>query len=196
MEKEMFEMLIGKDEIETRIGELAAKIDYDYNGEEVVVVPVLKGGMIFACSLMLELKSTPVVVDYIDVSSYGNNTSSMGEVIPNKWLRDSVCDKNVLIVDDIIDSGKNIEAFIKKSNKNYNLLGIAIGTKITNAVNRNKIKRLIRENYRLNEQKILNGYSIVFLWKKKSDIENATFNNIKKDMLKIFDKAGIIEETE
>ena len=93
-------------------------------------------------------------------------------------------------------SGKNIEAFIKKSNKNYNLLGIAIGTKITNAVNINKIKRLIRENYRLNEQKILNGYSIVFLWKKKSDIENATFNNIKKDMLKIFDKAGIIEETE
>ena len=75
MEKEMFETLIGKDEIETRIGELAAKIDYDYNGEEVVVVPVLKGGMIFACSLMLELKSTPVVVDYIDVSSYGNNTS-------------------------------------------------------------------------------------------------------------------------
>ena len=78
MEKEMFETLIGKDEIETRIGELAAKIDYDYSGEEVVVVPVLKGGRIFACSLMLELKSTPVVVDYIDVSSYGNNTSSMG----------------------------------------------------------------------------------------------------------------------
>lgn len=42
MEKEMFETLIGKDEIETRISELAAKIDYDYNGEEVVVVPVLR----------------------------------------------------------------------------------------------------------------------------------------------------------
>lgn len=109
MEKEMFETLIGKDEIETRIGELAAKIDYDYSGEEVVVVPVLKGGMIFACSLMLELKSTPVVVDYIDVSSYGNNTSSMGEVIPKKWLGDSVCDKNVLIVDDIIDSGRTLD---------------------------------------------------------------------------------------
>lgn len=109
MEKEMFETLIGKDEIETRISELAAKIDYDYNGEEVVVVPVLKGGMIFACSLMLELKDTPVVVDYIDVSSYGNNTSSMGEVIPNKWLKDSVNGKNVLIVDDIIDSGRTLD---------------------------------------------------------------------------------------
>ena len=109
MEKEMFETLIGKDEIETRISELAAKIDYDYNGEEIVVVPVLKGGMIFACSLMLELKSTPVVVDYIDVSSYGNNTSSMGEVIPNKWLKDSVNGKNVLIVDDIIDSGRTLD---------------------------------------------------------------------------------------
>lgn len=109
MEKEMFETLIGKDEIETRISELAAKIDYDYNGEEVVVVPVLKGGMIFACSLMLELKDTPVVVDYIDVSSYGNSTSSMGEVIPNKWLKDSVSGKNVLIVDDIIDSGRTLD---------------------------------------------------------------------------------------
>lgn len=109
MEKEMFETLIGKDEIETRISELAAKIDYDYNGEEVVVVPVLKGGMIFACSLMLELKDTPVVVDYIDVSSYGNSTSSMGEVIPNKWLKDSVNGKNVLIVDDIIDSGRTLD---------------------------------------------------------------------------------------
>ena len=93
-------------------------------------------------------------------------------------------------------SGQNIDAFIKDNNKNYNFLGLAISVKTAKAVKRNKIKRLIRENYRLNEQKILNGYSIVFLWKKKSDIENATFNNIKKDMLKIFDKAEIIEETE
>ena len=88
-------------------------------------------------------------------------------------------------------SGKNIEAFIKKSNKNYNLLGIAIGTKITNAVNRNKIKRLIRENYKEQEMQIKTGKSIVFLWKKQVDVKNATYKNIKKDMNTIFDKANL-----
>ena len=91
-------------------------------------------------------------------------------------------------------SGKNIEAFIRKNNKFYNMLGIAIGVKIAKAVKRNLIKRLIRENYRLLENEIKPGYDIVFLWKKKSDVEEATFDNIKKDMIKVFDKAKILEE--
>jgi ribonuclease P protein component len=92
-------------------------------------------------------------------------------------------------------SGKYIEAFIKKSNKEYvNFLGIAISVKIAKAVKRNHIKRLIRENYKIYEESIKNGYYIVFLWKKKADIKNANFYNIKKDMKTIFDKAKIIEE--
>ena len=91
-------------------------------------------------------------------------------------------------------SGDCIEAFIKKSNSKYNFLGIAIGVKIAKAVKRNHIKRLIRENYRLMEANIKSGYSIIFLWKKKIDVENATFKNIQKDMKRIFDKANILEE--
>lgn len=93
-------------------------------------------------------------------------------------------------------SGRNIEAFIKKNNKeNVNFLGIAIGVKIAKAVKRNHIKRLIRENYNLCENSIKSGYHIVFLWKKKIDIKEATFENIKKDMNFIFDKADLkIEE--
>ena len=92
-------------------------------------------------------------------------------------------------------SGKYIEAFIKKNNdKKYNFLGIAIGVKIAKAVKRNKIKRLIRENYMLIEEKIKPGYTVVFLWKKKKNIENATFENIKSDIMFIFDKANILEE--
>lgn len=94
-------------------------------------------------------------------------------------------------------SGKNIEAFIKKTNQNYvNFLGIAIGVKIAKAVKRNHIKRLIRENYSDYEPLIQEGYAIVFLWKKKADIENATFQNIKEDMKKIFDKANLIKTEE
>lgn len=88
-------------------------------------------------------------------------------------------------------SGKNIEAFIKDNNKNYNFLGLAISTKTGKAVKRNKIKRLIRENYKILESQIKDGKSIVFLWKKKVDIKNATFENIKSDMNNIFEKANI-----
>lgn len=88
-------------------------------------------------------------------------------------------------------SGKNIEAFIKDNNKNYNFLGLAISVKTGKAVRRNNIKRLIRENYKILEPQIRYGKSIVFLWKKKADIENATFENIKSDMNNIFEKASI-----
>ena len=92
-------------------------------------------------------------------------------------------------------SGKYIEAFIKRREEvNLNFLGIAVSVKLAKAVERNHIKRLIRENYRIYETQIKNGYSIVFLWKKKVDIKNATFENINNDMKAIFDKAKIIEE--
>ena len=86
-------------------------------------------------------------------------------------------------------SGKYIEAFVKKNNFMYNLLGIAISVKVAKAVKRNFLKRIIRENYRLIEEQIKPGYSIVFMWKKRSNIENATFDNIKTDMIDIFEKA-------
>ena len=88
-------------------------------------------------------------------------------------------------------SGKNIEAFIKDNNKNCNFLGLAISVKTAKAVRRNKIKRLIRENYKILEPQIKNGKSIVFLWKRKSDIKEATFDNIKSDMNSIFEKSNI-----
>ena len=91
-------------------------------------------------------------------------------------------------------SGKYIEAFIKKDNKENNYLGIAIGVKIAKAVKRNKIKRLIRASYNINELKIKYGYNVIFLWKKKADIQNANFENINNDIIKIFDKANMFIE--
>ena len=87
-------------------------------------------------------------------------------------------------------SGDYIESFIKK-NKNIqqNLLGIAISVKIGKAVRRNKIKRLIKENYKDYESNIKTGNSIVFLWKKKVDTKNATFKNIQHDFNIIFNSS-------
>ena len=95
-------------------------------------------------------------------------------------------------------SGKRIEAFIKynNSNNNINFLGIAISSKIAKAVKRNKIKRLIRESYKSLENNIDTSNSIVFLWKKKVNIEEATYENILKDIEYILKKANIFIEEE
>lgn len=88
--------------------------------------------------------------------------------------------------------GSYIQAAILKSKGSYNFLGLAVNTKYGNAVKRNKIKRLLRENYRLIESQMLCGFRIVFLLKKKVDIDKITFQSIKFDMEEIFKRAKII----
>lgn len=90
-------------------------------------------------------------------------------------------------------SGKFLDVFVKKNKYSINFIGIAIGVKIAKAVKRNRIKRLIFENYRLLEENLNIGYDIVFLWKKKIDIKNATFINIKNDMIYVFKRIGMLE---
>ena len=85
-------------------------------------------------------------------------------------------------------TGNYIDIYVKKNNLCENKLGIAVSSKATNSVNRNRIKRLIRENYRIIEEKIDIGNSFVILWKKNKNIEEANFFNIKQDFFKILDK--------
>lgn len=91
-------------------------------------------------------------------------------------------------------SGEYVEAFILKNERKANLLGIAINTKIGTAVERNRIKRLFRESFYSFEEFLIDGQSIVLLWKKKQSIEKATYKNIREDMYNIFDKAKIFLE--
>ena len=88
--------------------------------------------------------------------------------------------------------GKQITIYIIKNKENKNVFGIAISKKICSAVKRNFIKRKIRENYRLLQEKLKTGYNIVFLWNKKNPVDSADFHIIKEDMLKLFEKAGLL----
>lgn len=88
--------------------------------------------------------------------------------------------------------GKQITIYISKNNKNFNQIGIAISKKTCNAVKRNYIKRKIRENYRLIQNKLKQGYNIVFLWNNKMPVDEVEFHTIKEDMKKSFEKAGIL----
>lgn len=88
--------------------------------------------------------------------------------------------------------GKQIEIFVLKNKKPFVMLGIAVSKKVGNSVSRNRIKRLIKENYRLLEKDIKENNSLVILWKKSVDKEEADFYKIKEDMKQIFEKAEII----
>lgn len=88
--------------------------------------------------------------------------------------------------------GKQITIYIIKNRENKNLFGIAISKKLCTAVKRNFLKRKIRENYRLLQENLKQGYSIVFLWNKKNPVDSANFHIIKEDMLKLFKKAGLL----
>jgi len=87
-------------------------------------------------------------------------------------------------------SGKYIEVFYLENNKKTNFIGIAISSKAANATERNRIKRLIRENYKSEEKNIKKGFNIVFLWNKRQNTENCNFYEMQEDIKKIFKNIG------
>ena len=101
------ETLIAASSIQKRIAELATMIDEQYRGESVTVVGVLKGSFIFLADLIRQIKS-PIEVEFIGVSSY-EGTSSSGQVRITHDLGKNVSEKNLLLVEDIIDSGLTID---------------------------------------------------------------------------------------
>lgn len=90
--------------------------------------------------------------------------------------------------------GKQLIAYIRKNNKDIgnNILGIAIKSKLCKATKRNRIKRLIRENYRILNKKSNKGYEIVFILRNNTEICKITYNSIRLDIEKIFKKAKLL----
>lgn len=99
--------MLSEEELNTRIRELGEQISRDYEGEEVFLVCILKGAAFFACELAKRI-TVPVTIDFMATSSYGSGTVSSGEVQIKKDLDLGVEGKNVIIVEDIIDSGNTL----------------------------------------------------------------------------------------
>ncbi|HWP96770.1 MAG TPA: hypoxanthine phosphoribosyltransferase [Syntrophomonadaceae bacterium] len=106
------EVLYDRDELKSKVAELGAKITEDYQGRELLVVGILKGAFIFMADLIREIQIS-LEVDFMDVSSYGISTSSSGEVRIIKDLEYSIQDKDVLIVEDIVDTGLTLKYIIE-----------------------------------------------------------------------------------
>ena len=104
--------LISEEEIDKRIRELGEEISRDYAGKKLHLVSVLKGGVFFTCELAKRL-TIPVTLDFMSVSSYGNSTHSSGAVKIIKDLDESIMDKDVMVVEDSVDSGRTLSYLMK-----------------------------------------------------------------------------------
>ncbi|HWT26534.1 MAG TPA: hypoxanthine phosphoribosyltransferase [Mobilitalea sp.] len=100
-------VMIPEEQVNQRIKEMADQISKDYEGKSVHLICILKGSVFFSCELAKRL-TIPVTLDFMSVSSYGSETVSSGRVRILKDLDESIQDKNVLIVEDIIDSGRTL----------------------------------------------------------------------------------------
>lgn len=100
-------VLVSENELQKRINELAEQINKEFAGQTITLVCVLKGGVMFFADLAKRL-TIDVEFDFLDVSSYGNGTVSSGIVKVNKDLDNPVTGKNVIIVEDIIDTGHSL----------------------------------------------------------------------------------------
>ena len=105
--KEKINVMITEEEIGKRILEVADRINKDYEGRELILICVLKGGVMFMCDLAKRL-NLDVRLDFMSVSSYGAETKSSGVVKIIKDLDNSIEGRDVLIVEDIIDSGNTL----------------------------------------------------------------------------------------
>ena len=99
--------MISEEDVNKRIAEMGAQISEDYAGKEIHLIAILKGSVFFACELAKRI-TVPVSMDFMCVGSYGDGTKSSGVVRIAKDLDESIEGKDVLIVEDIIDSGNTL----------------------------------------------------------------------------------------
>lgn len=109
MHKDVKEILLNEEQLAKRVAELGELISKDYNGQEVILVAVLKGAVIFYADLARAIgEGVNVALDFMACSSYGNGATSTGVVRILKDLDRSVEGKNVLVVEDIVDTGTTL----------------------------------------------------------------------------------------
>lgn len=123
MHKDLQEILVSEEEIREKVKEIAARINEDYKGKELLLIIILKGSIIFATDLMRYLDGD-ILIDCMQVSSYGASSVSSGNIQIKKDLGIDVYGKNVLIIEDIIDSGHTLQvlkSMLKKRGANVEI---------------------------------------------------------------------------
>lgn len=110
--KENISVLLSEERVLARIGELAEQISRDFAGKELKLICILKGSIFFTTELAKRI-SLPVKLDFMSVSSYGDKTESSGRVKIVKDLDESVENEHVLVIEDIVDSGRTLSFLLE-----------------------------------------------------------------------------------
>lgn len=117
---EDLKVLYSEEQLKSRIKELGVELNKFYNGEEVVVICVLKGAVLFATDLIREL-DMPVKIEFIRLSSYGSSTTTSGKVNAVDIKLPDLNDKNVLVIEDIVDTGLTAKFLIDFIHMNFHV---------------------------------------------------------------------------
>lgn len=136
-------VLLNEEEVNARISQVAEQISRDYAGKSVHLICILKGGVFFTCELAKRL-TVPVTMDFMSVSSYGSGTVSSGVVKIIKDLDEPLEGREVIIVEDIIDSGRTL-AYLIEVLKQRNPLGIRLCTLLDKPERR--VKKQVKVDY-------------------------------------------------
>lgn len=109
--EQKIDVMIDEAAVEARIAEIAQQLSKEYEGKTIHIIGVLKGSVFFMCELAKRL-TVPVTMDFMSVSSYGNDTKSSGVVKMIKDLDESIEERDVVLIEDIMDSGRTLSYLI------------------------------------------------------------------------------------
>ena len=109
---ETIKVMISEEDVDAKIRELGERISQDYQGKQVHLICILKGSVFFVCELAKRI-TVPVSMDFMSVSSYGDGTKSSGVVRIAKDLDETLEGKDVIVVEDIIDSGRTLSYLLE-----------------------------------------------------------------------------------
>ncbi|MCQ4769399.1 hypoxanthine phosphoribosyltransferase [Intestinimonas massiliensis] len=112
LEKDIDHILFNEEQLKARVREIAGQIDRDFAGKEPMLISVLRGSFIFMADLMRSI-TLPCTVDFMAVSSYGAGTTSSGQVKITKDLSESIEGRDIIVVEDILDSGNTLSYLLQ-----------------------------------------------------------------------------------
>ena len=112
MEQDILEILFTKEQLEQHVSEIAAEINRDHAGKKLILISVLRGSFIFMADLIRKIEH-PCLVDFMSVSSYGKGSSSSGQVQITKDLSEDITGLDVIVVEDILDSGNTLSYLLR-----------------------------------------------------------------------------------
>lgn len=158
-------ILIDEDKLAKRIKEIGQEISEDFAGEEIMLVGILKGASVFMSDLIRQI-SLPVYIDYMVVSSYGNSAETSGVVRIIKDLEDNIDEKNIIIVEDIIDTGLTL-SYLKQNLLSRNPKTLKICTLLDKPARREKEIDIDYRGFEVPDEFII-GYGIDYAEKYRN----------------------------